>query len=71
MTIKYNPAFYKQYKIANVRIRNRFDPLRDEYEGYRSINVTNDWRAIFKVINEGGEEIIYFILLGTHKELYG
>ncbi len=36
------------------------------YKGYRSINVTGDWRAIFKEID--GE--IIFIALGTHSQLY-
>lgn len=45
--------------------------LRDDYEGYRSISITNDWRAIFKEFEDSGKLIIYFVDLGTHKELYG
>ena len=40
--------------------------LTEEYAGIRSINVTGDWRALYR---EETERII-FIELGTHKELY-
>ena len=39
------------------------------YKGYRSINVTGDWRAIFREFENG--EVIYFEILGTHSKLYG
>lgn len=45
--------------------------LRDEYEGYRSVDITSDWRAIYKEVIVGQNHIAYFIALGTHKELYG
>lgn len=45
--------------------------LRDEYLGYRSIDVTANWRAIFEEIQEGEDTATYFIGLGTHEELYG
>jgi addiction module RelE/StbE family toxin len=45
--------------------------LRDEYQGYRSIDVTNDYRAIYEEVKSGNEMIAYFFLLGTHQELYG
>jgi addiction module RelE/StbE family toxin len=44
--------------------------LKDEYEGLRSINITNDYRAIYEEVQGGDETIAYFFLLGTHKELY-
>ncbi len=46
-------------------------PLRDEREGYRSIDITNDYRAIYKEAKEGEEMNAYFVALGTHEELYG
>ncbi len=46
-------------------------PLRDEYRGYRSIDITVDWRAIYEEIQKNGETIAYFVTLGTHKQLYG
>ncbi len=45
--------------------------LRDEYLGYRSIDVTANWRAIFEELQEGKNTVAYFIGLGTHEELYG
>ncbi len=46
-------------------------PLRDKYVGYRSIDITADWRAIFEEIQIGENTVAYFIGLGTHEELYG
>ncbi len=41
--------------------------LTGNYRGYRSINITGDWRAIY---TKNREEII-FVALGTHSQLYG
>ena len=46
-------------------------PLKAPYEGLRSIDITNDYRAIYEEVPAGTETIAYFSLLGTHKELYG
>ncbi len=54
-------------------LENKFNPILNNHSvnvtfpGCRSINVTGDYRAIFK---EEGEDII-FINIGTHSELYG
>ena len=45
--------------------------LKKRFEGYRSIDVTDDYRAIYRKRMEGEREIIYFYMIGTHKELYG
>lgn len=45
--------------------------LHEEWEGYRSIDITNNHRAIYKEVYEGEEINAYFIALGTHDELYG
>jgi len=39
--------------------------------GCRSIDVTADYRAIYKEVREGKEFNAYFVALGTHEELYG
>ena len=45
--------------------------LRVEYFRYRSIDITADYRALYKEIVTGdGEVVAYFAYLGTHKELY-
>lgn len=57
--------------------KNPIDPslhnhaLRDEWQGYRSINITNDVRAIYKEVQVREDIIAYFAIFGTHKELYG
>lgn len=89
MMIRYDPAFLKKLKKAEVRIRKSFKEritlfivnpfnshlhnhaLQKEYRGYRSIDITSDWRAIYTEKREGDEVIAYFIAIGTHKELYG
>jgi addiction module RelE/StbE family toxin len=66
-------SFYEKMETFE---KSHLDPqlnnhaLKDEYEGLRSINVTNDYRAIYEEVQEGDEMIAYFFLLGTHKELY-
>ena len=44
--------------------------LQDPYKGLKSIDITNDYRAVYEEIKMGDEEIAYFIILGTHNELY-
>ncbi len=42
--------------------------LRREWEGCRSINVTGDYRMVFKKISE---HVTSLEAIGTHHELYG
>lgn len=44
--------------------------LKREWVGYRSINITSDWRAIFEEFQLADEIVVYFVALGTHKQLY-
>ncbi len=37
------------------------------FPGCRSINITGDYRAIFKEVSENG---VIFLLIGTHAEIY-
>ncbi|OGH10454.1 MAG: hypothetical protein A2857_00060 [Candidatus Levybacteria bacterium RIFCSPHIGHO2_01_FULL_36_15] len=53
----------------DVILRNH--ALHGEWKGYRSINVTADWRALYEEINEREEITAYFTFIGTHKDLYG
>ncbi|OGK11305.1 hypothetical protein A2954_01960 [Candidatus Roizmanbacteria bacterium RIFCSPLOWO2_01_FULL_37_12] len=54
-------------------MKDEFDPtlnnhsLRGNYEGYRSINVTGDIRAVFK---RTAQEAI-FVSIDSHSNLYG
>ena len=43
-------------------------PLHGEFKGYRSINITGDYRAVYEPL-EG--DVALFKMLGTHSELYG
>jgi len=42
--------------------------LHGKYKNYRSINVSGDLRAIFKLSEDG--ETIVFAVLGKHSQLY-
>ena len=53
----------------DLGLRNH--PLHEEWEGYRSIDITNDYRAIYKEAHERKEINACFVALGTHDELYG
>jgi mRNA-degrading endonuclease YafQ of YafQ-DinJ toxin-antitoxin module len=72
--IRIRKSFY--HKIA-VFEKNPFDPrlnnhpLQEPYQGLRSIDITNDYRAIYEEVPSGNETVAYFSLLGTHKEIYG
>ncbi len=72
--VKVRKKFLQQILIFQ---RNPYDPilrnheLHGEWEGYRSINITSDWRALYEELKNGDEIIAYFSYIGTHKELYG
>ena len=42
-------------------------PLRGKYEGYRSINIMGDLRAIYKFQRP---DLCIFVAVGTHHKLY-
>lgn len=44
--------------------------LTGKYLGFRSINITGDWRAVYEEIHEHGNISSYFIDIGTHSQLY-
>ena len=44
--------------------------LQDPYKGLRSIDITNDYRAIYEEMTVGKDIVAYFSILGTHDELY-
>jgi len=41
--------------------------LQGRYQGYRSINITGDFRAIYKMISDG---VCLFVIIDTHSNLY-
>lgn len=50
---------------SNILLNNH--KLHGEYSGCNSINITGNFRAVFKYLNENQ---IVFVDIGTHPELY-
>lgn len=46
-------------------------PLEREYSGFRSIDITGDWRAVYKEVIREDDTYVYFSFFGTHSRLYG
>ena len=75
---RYNKAPKKVKKAFDSRLEifvaDKFHPtlnnhaLTGRYTGYRSINITGDWRAIFQELEEGA--IVYLVIIDTHSNLY-
>lgn len=42
--------------------------LHGKYNGCRSINISGDLRAVYKMIDQ---DIAFFVAFGTHSQLYG
>jgi addiction module RelE/StbE family toxin len=51
----------------DVRLNNH--RLKGRFGIFRSINVTGDWRVIFRELNGG--KLVKFYLISTHSQLYG
>lgn len=45
----------------------RVHPLKGSFQGYWSMNVNGDLRAIY---SDNGGDLIIFALIGTHSQLY-
>ncbi len=80
-TKQYNKAPAQIKKNFNQKIKlflqSPLHPILNNHSlagkllGYRSINVTGDWRAIYKELkDEKGEIKVVFELIGTHSQLY-
>ena len=60
-------------KRLDIFLDNMFHPLLNNhsvdsaYPGWRSINVTGDYRALFEIKEK---DMIVFMKIGTHSELY-
>lgn len=85
MEIRFAKSFKKYYKKSPIAIQKSFeerleiflsDPndsilrnhaLKGDLAGTYTINVTGDWRAVYTV--DGN--VVIFIALGTHSQLYG
>ncbi len=85
MNLDYSSTFKKCYKRLSKKNQDKFDEkillfivdefnealknhkLHGQYSECRSINITGDIRAIYR---KTSEDDYYFILIGTHSELY-
>lgn len=60
------------YERLDIFIRNKYDSTLDNhpvdrvYPGCRSIDITGDYRAVF--FEDG--EVVTFVAIGTHAQLY-
>ena len=71
--VKIQKAFVEKAKLLINNVNNptlNNHQLHGHYKGYRSINITGDWRALYTETQSHGEIIAYFEFLGTHSELY-
>lgn len=66
---------FKQRLLLFVKDPNDLElnnhPLQREYIGFRSIDITTDYRAIYKEVVHEDDIYIYFTSFGTHSQLYG
>lgn len=75
LNVRIRNSFKKKIKTFsedpnNLELNNH--KLQREWKGFRSIDVTSDWRAVYQEIDEEGEDTVaYFVELGTHDHLYG
>ena len=74
---KENVRIRKSFKKAIINFsQNPSNPelknhaLSREWQGHRSINITADFRGVYRETQLRGEKIIHFVALGTHRELY-
>lgn len=58
-------AVDRRHPILNVH------PLHGHWRGFFSMNVTGDWRALYRNLGDGHVEWVEFTNIGTHSELYG
>ena len=86
MKINYHKKFFKNFDKLPLKIRDRFyqrsrlfeqspfHPVLNNhsvdavYPNWRSINITGDYRALYEPL---GDDVIEFMKIGTHSELYG
>lgn len=63
-------AFYERLQIfmndGDAKVLNNHY-LKGKYEGYKSINVTGDFRAVYKLVEK---EFAYFVDIDNHGNLY-
>jgi mRNA-degrading endonuclease YafQ of YafQ-DinJ toxin-antitoxin module len=71
---KLQPVIKESFKRRrNLFLQDSFNPLLNNhsvdaaYPGCRSINITGDYRVVFRELGENAQ----FLHIGTHSQLYG
>lgn len=77
---EYQKADLKIKKAFDNRLQlfysNELHPLLNNHNlqgilsGYKSINITGDWRAIYSQTVSNNKRVITFEIMGTHSKLY-
>ena len=57
-----------QHNPFEKQLRNH--KLHKEFEGFRSIDVTGDYRIIFRELSNNMYELVELVDVGTHAQLY-
>ena len=71
LPVKIQDQFDERLQLFVVDPTNpklRVHPLKGQYAGYWSLNVSGDIRTLYII---QGEAVVIFGLIGTHSELYG
>ena len=53
---------------TNAKLKNH--ELSGQLKGIRSINVTGDWRILFRELSAGKYELVELLQIGKHSQLY-
>lgn len=73
-SLKIQSAFGERLQLFEKHTHNsllRNHLLTGDYRGFRSINITGDWRALYiEKVSPTGKIVIEFMLFGTHSQLY-
>lgn len=68
---KIQAAFQKRLEIFLTEPFHQIlsnHPLTGRWLGYRTINISGDLRAVFRMIEQ---DTVLFVAFGTHSQLYG
>jgi mRNA-degrading endonuclease YafQ of YafQ-DinJ toxin-antitoxin module len=64
-------------ETLTIFLEDPYDPslrnhnLKEKLAGYRSSDITDDWRSVFKETQSRDQKIITFQMIGTHGQLSG
>ena len=73
LSVKIKEKFYDRLGVFK---NNKFEKilnnnsLHGEYKGCRSVNITGNYRVVYKTIETKEEAVYLFVAIGTHSELY-